>query len=343
MYITITPQKLGSTFSQSVVDYVEYLEKENQNLEIEEMEHFFNQNGEKITAQEVVRDIDANTSKLKKVEPKFYAITVSPSQYELRRLQNHSLDLKTYTREIMKDYAESFNREINGKAISVNDIKYYAKIENQRTFKGTDVQVRENQPYATKILKCKDEIQKIKCGEISGDISKLEKKIARLEKEAPHQLNGQRITQGMLKAGNQSHIHIIVSRKDMSNSFSLSPGSKYKSSEVEFNGKLVKRGFDRDAFFSRAEQSFDRLFKDERNFVETYEARKKFIKDPKIYFSVLLGLPANEKAMAFKMLRERGVPMIPAIPVNKAQLALKVFNKLKRGIDTAISSGSIGV
>ena len=170
MYITITPQKLGSTFSQSVVDYVEYLEKENQNLEIEEMEHFFNQNGEKITAQEVVRDIDANTSKLKKVEPKFYAITVSPSQYELRRLQNHSLDLKTYTREIMKDYAESFNREINGKAISVNDIKYYAKIENQRTFKGTDVQVRENQPYATKILKCKDEIQKIKCGEISGDI-----------------------------------------------------------------------------------------------------------------------------------------------------------------------------
>ena len=343
MYITITPQKLGSTFSQSVVDYVEYLEKENQNLEIEEMEHFFNQNGEKITAQEVVRDIDANTSKLKKVEPKFYAITVSPSQYELRRLQNHSLDLKTYTREIMKDYAESFNREINGKAISVNDIKYYAKIENQRTFKGTDVQVRENQPYATKILKCKDEIQKIKCGEISGDISKLEKKIARLEKEAPHQLNGQRITQGMLKAGNQSHIHIIVSRKDMSNSFSLSPGSKYKSSEVEFNGKLVKRGFDRDAFFSRAEQSFDRLFKYERNFVETYEARKKFIKDPKIYFSVLLGLPANEKAMAFKMLRERGVPMIPAIPVNKAQLALKVFNKLKRGIDTAISSGSIGV
>ena len=343
MYITITPQKLGSTFSQSVVDYVEYLEKENQNLEIEEMEHFFNQNGEKITAQEVVRDIDANTSKLKKVEPKFYAITVSPSQYELRRLQNHSLDLKTYTREIMKDYAESFNREINGKAISVNDIKYYAKIENQRTFKGTDVQVRENQPYATKILKCKDEIQKIKCGEISGDISKLEKRIARLEKEAPHQLNGQRITQGMLKAGNQSHIHIIVSRKDMSNSFSLSPGSKYKSSEVEFNGKLVKRGFDRDAFFSRAEQSFHRLFKYERNFVETYEARKKFIKDPKIYSSVLLGLPANEKAMAFKMLRERGVPMIPAIPVNKAQLALKVFNKLKRGIDTAISSGSIGV
>ena len=147
----------------------------------------------------------------------------------------------------------------------------------------------------------------------------------------------------MLKTGNQSHIHIIVSRKDLSNSYSLSPGSKYKSSEVEFNGKLVKRGFDRDAFFTKAEQSFDRLFKYERNYVETYQARKQFKREPKLYFSAILGLPANEKAIALKMLRERGVPMIPAIPVNKTQLALKVFNKLKRGLDTAINSGSIGI
>ncbi len=61
MYITITPQKLGSTFSQSAADYVEYLEKENQNLEIEDREHFFNQDGEKLSAQEVVRNINGNT------------------------------------------------------------------------------------------------------------------------------------------------------------------------------------------------------------------------------------------------------------------------------------------
>jgi len=30
MYITITPQKLGGSYSQSVADYVDYLEKENQ-------------------------------------------------------------------------------------------------------------------------------------------------------------------------------------------------------------------------------------------------------------------------------------------------------------------------
>ena len=121
MYITITPQKLGSTFSQSAADYVEYLEKENQNPEIEEMEHFFNQDREKISAQEVIKDIDGNTLKLKKVEPKFYSITVSPSQYELQRLKNNSIDLQRYTREIMKDYAASFNREINGTPVSVKD------------------------------------------------------------------------------------------------------------------------------------------------------------------------------------------------------------------------------
>ena len=343
MYITISAQKLGGTFSQSSSDFVDYLEKENAGMEQEDMEHFFNQYREGISAREVVQEIDGNTAKLKQVEPKYYSITVSPSQYELKRLQNSSEDLKRYTRELVKDYAACFNREINGRKITEKDIKYYAKIEHHRAFKGTDHQVKENQPYASKILKCQDEIQKIKRGEIDGNIPKLEKKILRLEKEAPHQQNGQRIIQGMLKEGNQSHIHIIVSRKDISNSYSLSPGSKYKASEVEMNGKMVKRGFDRDEFFSKAEKTFDRTFQYQRNFVETYQARKEFIKNPKMYFSAIVGLPTSEKAIAVKMLRESGMPMMPKIPTNKVQLALKVINKLKQGLDTAIRSGSIGV
>jgi len=143
MYITITPQKLGGNYSQSSGDFVSYLEKENQGLEQEEMEHFFNQYGAEISAEEVVKDIDGNGAKLKKNEPKFYSITVSPSKYELNRLQNSSEDLKRYTRELMKDYVVSFNREINGRSITINDIKYYAKIEHQRTFKGTDWQIKE--------------------------------------------------------------------------------------------------------------------------------------------------------------------------------------------------------
>ena len=134
MYITITAQKLEGDYSQSSADFVEYLEKENQGLEQGDIEHFFNQYGDEIDAKTVVKEIDGNTAKLKKKEPKFYSITVSPSKYELRQLQNSREDLKQYTRTIMKDYAASFNREINGKPITVDDIKYYAKIEHKRTF-----------------------------------------------------------------------------------------------------------------------------------------------------------------------------------------------------------------
>ncbi|MFS4494702.1 MobB family relaxase [Maribacter sp. 2308TA10-17] len=343
MYITITSQNLGQNFSQSAAGYVAYLEKENQGLEQGEMEHFFNQYGDEISAEEVVKEIDGNTAKLKKKEPKFYSITVNPSKYELRKLENSSDDLKRYTRALMQEYAKSFNREIDGRPVTVDDIKYYAKIEHQRTFKGTDKQIIENQPYATKILELKNKVRNIERGQGQGNIDKLKLQIANLEREAPHQQNGKRIIQGMKKEGNQSHIHIIVSRKDASNRFSLSPGSKFKSSEVEMHGKKVGRGFDRDAFFEKAEQVFDKTFKYNRNFAERYRARKNFINDPKLYFSALMGLPTNEKSIAFKMLCVTGIPILQSIPTNKAQMALKAFNRLKRGVNVAIKSSSIGI
>ena len=343
MYITITAQKLGKTYAQSSAGFAQYLEKENQGLEQNQQEHFFNQHGDNISAEEVVQEIDGNASNLKKKEPKFYSITVSPSKYELGKLENSSEDLQRYTRELMKEYASSFNREINGRPVSVDDIKYYAKIEHQRTFKGTDRQIRGNQSFATKILQLKNDIRKVESGEITGSIKKIQREIGKLERQAPHRQNGQRIVQGMQKEGNQSHIHIIVSRKDASNSFSLSPGSKYKASEVEMHGKKVKRGFDRDAFFNKAEKTFDKTFGYQRNFVETYKARKDFIKSPKIYFASLMKLPTNEKAIAFKLMQKTGIPIMPSIPINQAQLALKVFNTLKRGVGVAIKSSSIGI
>jgi len=343
MYITITAQKMGGNYSQSSADFVGYLEKENEGLEQRDMEHFFNQYGDEISAEEVVKEIDGNTAKLKKKEPKFYSITVSPSKYELRKLQNSSEDLKRYTRELMKDYVASFNREIKGRPVSIDDIKYYAKIEHQRTFKGTDFQVKENQPFATKMLQLKTEIRNVQEGRAEGNIKRMKKEITKLESQAPHQQNGKRIVQGMPKDGNQSHIHIIVSRKDASNSISLSPGSKHKASEVEMHGKKVKRGFDRDTFFAKAEKTFDKTFGYKRNFAETYKARKDFLKNPNLYFAALMKLPANEKALAFKMISKSGLPIVPSIPVTQTQIALRIFKRLRRGAEVAINSSSIGI
>ena len=343
MYITITAQKMGGNYSQSSADFVGYLEKENEGLEQRDMEHFFNQYGDEISAEDVVKEIDGNTAKLEKHEPRFYSITVSPSKYELRKLQNSSEDLKRYTRELMKDYVASFNREIKGRPVSIDDIKYYAKIEHQRTFKGTDFQVKENQPFATKILQLKTDIRNVQEGRAEGNIKRMKKEITKLESQAPHQQNGKRIVQGMAKDGNQSHIHIIVSRKDASNRFSLSPGSKYKASDVKLNGETVKRGFDRDNFFEKAEKTFDKNFGYKRNFAETYKARKDFVKNPNLYFAALMKLPANEKALAFKMITKTGLPIVPSIPVSQTQIALRVFKRLRRGAEVAIKSSSIGI
>ena len=343
MYITITPQKLGGTYSQSSADFVGYLEKENEGLDQEDLEHFFNQYGDEISAEDVIKDIDGNGAKLKKTEPKFYSITVSPSKYELKRIEQSTIDLKTYTRELMKDYVRSFNREINGKPITINDLKYYAKVEHQRTFKGTDKAVKENQPYASKILDLKTAIRNIEEGRLEGNISKMKAEILKLEQAAPHQLDGKRIVQGMAKGGDQTHIHIIVSRKDASNTFSLSPGSKYKASEAEMHGKTVKRGFDRDGFFKNAEKRFDTLYGYQRNFAETYTARNNLKKHPKLYFAALMKLPTNEKAIALKIMRAGDIPMLPSIPVTPNKLAIKLFNKLRKGVEVAIKSSSIGI
>lgn len=344
MYITITAQKLGDNYTKSAADFVSYLEKENDGKPIDEMEHFFNQYSEEISSSAVVKEIDSNASKLKKTEPKFYSITMNPSQYELKRLQNHSEELKRYTREVMKDYAKAFNREIDGRPITVDDIKYYAKIEHQRTYKGTDKAIRENAPFHGKIVRLKNEIQQIERGESKGNAKKIQQQFGQLEKEAPHQLNGKMIRQGMAKEGSQSHIHIIVSRKDMSNKYSLSPGSKYKASDVIMNGKTVKRGFVRDSFFSASEKTFDKLFNYNRNYVETYTARKAFIKKPQQYFASIMGLPTNQRTVAFKLLGKTGMnTSILNIPTNKIQLVLKAIKKLKRGVDVAIKSSSIGI
>ena len=344
MYITITPQKMGDYYATSVADFVAYLEKENEGKSLDDIEPFFNQYGDHMSTKQVIYEIDNNTAKLKKKEPKFYAITLNPSSYELKHLKNHSEALKQYTRDVMKCYAAAFNREINGRPIRVEDLKYFAKIEHERSYKGTDKAIQENAPYYKEIVALKNEIQQINDGSLVGNSQLKIKRVKQLEKEAPHILDGQIIKQGMAKQGVQSHIHIIVSRKDQSNQYSLSPGSQYKASQVVMNGKIVKRGFDRDGFFKASERTFDTLFTYRRNYVETYQARKTFVKQPQLYYASILDLPTSEKAVALKMLGKAGLqgPLM-SIPTNKVQLLVKAIKQLKRGMGKAIESSSIGL
>ena len=341
MYIRITKQHLDTTFSQSCSDFVAYLEKENEGKQPELQEHFFDQHNDRIAPEQVVKEIDGNTAKLKKQEPKFFALTINPSQRELKHINNDPNLLKQYVREVMKDYAASFHRDI---PVSVDCIKYFAKLEYERTFKGFDREVKENQVFRAKIVRLENEIRMVERGEVSGNVKMMRKEIAKLNAQIPHYIDGQVVAQGMQKPGLQTHIHIIVSRKDVTNRYSLSPGSKYMESESRLNGKMVKRGFKRDQFYENAEKRFDTLFNYQRNYVESYGARKAFIHDPKIYFAHLLGLPTNERSAALKIMGAAGmhVPKLN-IPSNKVEAALQAIKQFKKAIDVARSSSSIGI
>ncbi|MER3374592.1 MAG: MobB family relaxase [Allomuricauda sp.] len=339
MYIAITRQQLGDNFKGSARDFVNYLEKENEGKEPEQQEGYFNQEEKNIDAERVIAEIDANTAKLKKREPKFYSLVLSPSQRELQHIGNDPEKLRQYTRQVMQAYAASFYRD---REVTVKDILYFAKLERERTYSEKDREVKENQAHASKILELQHRVRAIQEGREQGEIAKLREKINALEREAPHQLNGKRIVPGMAKEGHQSHIHIIVSRMDRTNTHSLSPGSKFRTSETTLHGQTVKQGFDRDKFYRAAEKTFDKQFGYKRNFVETYHARNLLDKDPKRFFSALLGLPTNERQAAKQLLFKAGVK-VPTIPTNKAQLAYKAMMQLKKGIGKALESGSIGI
>ena len=339
MYITITKQHQGENFKGSVRDFVNYLEKENEGKDRGGQELFFDQYQEDIPPEVVIMEIDGNTKKLSKTEPRFYSLVVSPSQRELGVLGNDSKKLRDYVRELMKDYAAAFNRNTS---VNIDDIKFYAKLEQERYYKGTDREIRENQPYATQILALKNELRTMERGATPGNPKRIQKEIDRLEREAPHKVNGKRILRGMPKPGPQQHVHIITSHKDATNSFKLSPLAQKKKGETILNGKNVKQGFDRDAFFKASEKTFDRMFNHQRQFMERYGTRNLLDKDPKRFFAMLLELPTTERQAALKVLFKAGVK-VPNIPVNQTQLAYKTLMRIKRGVQKAIDSGTIGI
>lgn len=302
MYITITAQKKMGGTCGSVGDYVDYLEKENMDVPEDGRELFFNHHGSDFGPEFVKKDIDMNKAKLKKHEPKFFSITLNPSQRELEAMAAKNVSIKEYTKSVMEEYARNFGREIEGRPIAVNDIKYYAKVERSRRFKGTDREVRENAPFSAKIAKLEHDLVKVRKGTLDKDPDMIRRSINELHERAPHKLDGKLVRQGMPKPGDQLHVHIIVSRKDQGNTISLSPNSKYKSSDVEFNGKAVKRGFDKDTFFTRAEETLDKMVGEKRNFVLSYQGRNLRKKDPAAFYKEVNRLPNEERKVALRIL-----------------------------------------
>ena len=73
---------------------------------------------------------------------------------------------------------------------------------------------------------------------------------------------------GERKEGEQKHIQVIVSRKDITNKIKLSPMNKSKGKNTEHSKKMGQ--FDRSAFKSSGERLFDAQFSFDRALTETF-------------------------------------------------------------------------
>ena len=135
-HVNITASSSGSN-AGSCGQLVEYLEKEN-NLKAEpKAELWFNQGRDDLRPYEVRQGIDTNTAKLKQSEAKFYLVNISPSQKELQHIGNDPQKLKEYARGVMAEYAANFQ-----KGLGPDDVKWYGKVEYNRGYKWTDLEVK---------------------------------------------------------------------------------------------------------------------------------------------------------------------------------------------------------
>lgn len=107
----------------SVTNYLQHEDLERMKKG-EEVQPFFNQFRDYVSAREVTFKIDSNKAKLSRTDAKFYVITVSPSEKELRSMgrtpQERAEALRRYIRQdVMRNYAEGFGKGLKSDDVNI--------------------------------------------------------------------------------------------------------------------------------------------------------------------------------------------------------------------------------
>jgi Family of unknown function (DUF5712) len=190
----IDPKKHGKTAynnSGSCRALVNYLSKEDKNKGVGK-ESFFSHDKDQVLSIDVIKSIDNNRPLIGKNEAKFYSLVVAPRPDEMEHIKNDKTMLKAYVRDTMDIYAGNFNKKDGtSKNLTGSDLVYFAKVEENRYYKGTDEAVKQG--------------------------------TAR---------------QGDVLEGDNTHVHIIVSRQDRTQRIKLSPLANSKKLFSRENFKL---------------------------------------------------------------------------------------------------------
>lgn len=276
-----------------------YLDKQNDVVRVEGREYFFNGTGDTYDTEDVVKRIDANVRGLKRSEARYYTFSISPSSEEIAHLRRTIADTKqtlielgeevpplledTMMRTYLKDYAircmDAYARNFGHPEIRDNrDLLWFGMVEKDRYWKRHDPEVRTNIRIDRQIAQLERQLGKGRDRSVRHQIAALEKEYVR-ESRVRAGGSDEILRPMMAKAGENWHIHVTVSRRDITNSISLSPNANGRGSAKHvLNGRAVRVGFDREAYKIACEQIFDRLFSHQRLQTESYERAKELRK-----------------------------------------------------------------
>ncbi len=250
---------LGATNTSSCSDLAMYLEKENNELdkllqktnsidkkrEIEKRKQFFfSHSKNNISTNEAIYSIDRNIKKLGKTDAKYFAPTINFSPQELKHIIQSVTDkkeVKNVWELNIKEY-KLFNDKIKeyAKLIMTNYAQNFNR-ENKGLKSGNDLVYFAKIEHFRKFKGTDDEVKK-----------------------GTHKA-------GDLKPGINSHVHLIVSRKDKTQKLKLTPTTKERSTTRTIGGNTYHVGFDRMKWINMNEKSFDDFFQYKR------KEREKFI------------------------------------------------------------------
>lgn len=260
MPISKPHSSLGTNNSGSCASLAQYLDKENQELDKwigrsdnistislyeKRKQYFFDAKTDQVSLISVIDRIDNNRKKLTKKDAKYYAPTISFSQKELAHLSLIAAGRKVESVwDFTNDEFLKYNKLIRAYGRKVMD-EYAANFnrQNKGLNNGRDI------VYFGKIehfRKFQGNDKKVKEGSFrSGDY----------------------------KPGLNSHIHIIVSRKDKSQKMKLSPVANERSKDRIIGNNKYRVGFDRTKWINRNEKVFDDFFKYQRQEIEKFEVQ----------------------------------------------------------------------
>ena len=250
---------LGSDNTGSSGALVDYLGKEN--IELDKMaskaqnrekefkiqsrkQQFFDARLNKASHFKVQETIDSNISKLGKNDAKFFAPTINFSKKELTHLAKLATDGKQID-NVWQMNNEEFQR--------YNDyLKAYATITMDN--------------YAGNFNRQNKGLNNGKDLIYFGKVEHF-RKYKGTDSEV---INGT-AKSGDQKPGLQTHIHIIVSRKDRTQKMKLDPTTKEKLTKRKIGKNSYTVGFDRKNWINQNEKSFDQMFQYQRKENERFE------------------------------------------------------------------------